>query len=133
MLHPFFKDFDDFFNSNWVSFVSTEQNPMDIVERDNEYEVKVVIPGVSKDDLSVSIDNGNLEIKAISKAKTNNEGDVFIIDSIREVSYSKSIPNIRKFGVDETKISSTYKNGILSIILPKAEEAKPKAIDITIE
>ena len=49
------------------------------------------------------------------------------------MSYSKSIPNIRKFGVEEGKISSIYKNGVLSIILPKAEEAKPKTIDIAIE
>ena len=133
MLQPFFKDFDELFNSNWVNFVTTDKNPMDIVERDNEYEVKVVVPGVAKDDLSVSIDNGNLEIKATSKVKTNTEKDVFIIDGIRDMSYSKSIPNKRKFGVEEGKISSTYKNGVLSIILPKAEEAKPKTIDIAIE
>ena len=133
MLQPFFKDFDELFNSNWVNFVTTDKNPMDIVERDNEYEVKVVVPGVAKDDLSVSIDNGYLEIKATSKVKTNTEKDVFIIDGIRDMSYSKSIPNIRKFGVEEGKISSTYKNGVLSIILPKAEEAKPKTIDIAIE
>ena len=40
---------------------------------------------------------------------------------------------LNQYGVDEAEISSMYKNGILSIILPKAEEAKPKSITVAVE
>ena len=67
---PWFQDIDDLFSNKWVSFATADTAfPMDIIERDGEYEVKVAVPGVDKENLSVTIEKGNLHIQASSKVQ----------------------------------------------------------------
>jgi len=134
MKSPFFRGLDDFFESKWVPFATTDTAfPMDIIERDEEYEVRVAVPGVNREKLSVTIDNGSLNIEASGEAATKNDTDTYILKGLKNFQYKRAIPNIAQYGVQEDKISSVYRNGILSIVLPKAEEIKPKTIAIEIE
>ena len=133
--NPIFRDLDEIMNSKWMPFATTETSfPMDIIERDDEYEVKVVVPGVNKENLTVTIENNSLHIEAISTATKADEGaGTYLLRGLKDFSYKRTIPNISQYGVDEAEISSMYKNCILSIILPKAEEAKPKSITVAVE
>ena len=134
MNSPFFKGLDDFFDSKWVSFATTDTAfPMDIIERDSEYEVKIAVPGVNRENLDVPINDGNLEINATGGATAVNESDTYLLRGLKNFEYKRTIPQIVRYGVLEDKISSVYKDVILSIVLPKAEEVKPKVIPVTVE
>ena len=102
---------------------------VDIYETKEEYRLKLEMPGVSKDDLSVTMDNNELVI----------EGKVH--ESVPENSKLKyaeySLYNYhRKFRVgndiDRNKIDATLENGILTLVLHKSEEAKPKKIEVKV-
>jgi len=101
----------------------------DIYETKEEYRLKLEMPGVSREDLSVTLDNNELII----------EGKVH--DTIPETGKLKyaeySLYNYyRAFRVgediDRNKIDATLENGILTLTLHKAEEAKPKKIEVKI-
>jgi HSP20 family protein len=103
---------------------------MDVHEdKDNVY-VKVELPGMKKEDIEVSMHEGNLSISG----ERRNE---------REQKEAESYRSERFFGrfqrtvalpspVAAEKVKAQYKDGILSILLPKTEEAKPKQIDVNV-
>ena len=134
MNSPFFRGLDDIFDNKWVSFATSDTSfPMDIIERDAEFEVKIAVPGVNKEKLSVTIEDGSLHIEASVEDLDNDEADTYILKGLKNFQYKRIISSIAKYGVQEDKITSTYKSGILSIVLPKAEETKPKTIAVEIE
>ena len=129
---PIWKNMDDFFDSKWVPFATADTGfPMDIIERDSEYEVKIAVPGVHKDNLSVTLEKGNLKINA-SVGKDTSE-DTYLLKGLKGFEYNRIIPNIAEYNVKAENISSVYKDGILSIFLPKEEEEKPRSIEVQVE
>ena len=129
---PIWKNMDDFFDSKWVPFATADTGfPMDIIERDSEYEVKIAVPGVQKENLSVTLEKGNLKIKA-SVSKDISE-DTYLLKGLKGFEYKRIIPNIAEYNVKAENISSIYKDGILSIFLPKEEEEKPRSIEVQVD
>ena len=104
---------------------------MDIIERDSEYEVKIAVPGVQRDDLSVTLEKCNLKINASSTI--NSAEETYLLKGLKGFEYNRVIPNIAEYNVKTDKISSVYKDGILSIILPKEEEEKPRLIEVQVD
>ena len=136
MKSPFFKDIDEFFGGNnmWVPFATQETAfPMDIIEREDEFEVKGAVPGVNRENLSVVIENGSLQISASGGATGEDDSGTYLLRGLKTFEYKRTIPNIGKYGVEQDKIKSTYKDGILTIVLPKSEEVKPKSISVEID
>ena len=133
---PWFRDIDDLFGNKWVSFATADTAfPMDIIDRDGEFEVRVAVPGVDREKLSVTMETGNLHIQASSKVvedRTNNT-EKYVLRGLKSFEYKRVIPNIAEYNVVAEKISSVYKDGILSITLPKAAEEKPKTIEVKVE
>jgi len=133
---PWFKDMDDLFGNKWISFATADTGfPMDIIDRNGEFEVKVAMPGVDRENLSVTMEKGNLHIQAsskISEDRTDNK-EKYVLRGLKSFEYKRIIPNIVEYNVVAEKISSVYKDGILSITLPKAEEEKPKTIEVKVE
>ena len=129
---PMWKNLDDFFDSKWVPFATADTGfPMDIIERDSEYEVKIAVPGVQRDDLSVTLEKGNLKINA--SCTINSAEETYLLKGLKGFEYNRVIPNIAEYNVKTDKISSVYKDGILSIILPKEEEEKPRLIEVQVD
>jgi HSP20 family protein len=96
------------------------QFPVDLYEdKDNTY-VRAELPGVIRDAISVEIVDGSLSIQASRKAKSG-EGTV---------SFSRlvSIPD----EVQTDKVAASYENGVLTVTLPRREEAKPKKINVSV-
>ena len=125
-----FSDFDDlfegFFSPRRVSRnVEGALVPaIDVTEDDNEYKIKAEIPGVKKEDLHVSVQDGVLTINAEKK-----EGRVIR----QERRYGKFVRSMRLGkDVDSSNVKAEYKDGILELTLPKVEEVKPKKISIDI-
>lgn len=94
-----------------------------IIESEKSFEIQMAVPGYNKKDIQIELENNVL---SIFNEKGQEEGKE-IKYTRREFGYgtfrrSFTLPKI----VDAAKISADYKNGILSVILPKIEEAKAR-------
>lgn len=101
--------------------------PVDIYETSDGLVVKADLPGVAKDGVDVSIENSLLTIRG--KATHSAPGEIVyreydLLNFYRQFELSER--------VDQTKISAELQNGVLTLNLPKAEEAKPRRIDVNV-
>jgi HSP20 family protein len=104
---------------------------VDMFERDNEVVVRAEIPDMSKEDIDISVLGNTLTIQGERKAEEEVKEDDYYC---REHSYGKFQRDITlPQGVDAENIKASYKNGILEVVLPKTEEAKPKKIEVAVE
>ena len=92
----------------------------DVTEDAENLYVKVELPGVKKEDITVELDDTVLTVTAKRAVKTP-EGDQNV-----EFKRSLDVPE----GVDATKIQAAYENGLLTLTLPKPEVVKPRRIDV---
>ena len=101
---------------------------VDILETENDFVLKVELPGVEKDDVEVSIDNRILTIKG---EKKNDCTDKKVHRT--ECRYGTFIRNFTlPQDVDVDKVEAACKNGVLSLTLTKMEQAKPKQIEVKV-
>lgn len=102
----------------------------DIAENSEEFVIKAELPGVSKDDVKVGIDNGVVRIQGERKQEKEEKDKRFhrVERSYGSFLRSFTLPT----NIDENKIAADYKDGILTVRLPKAPNAKPKSIDVKI-
>lgn len=102
----------------------------DIVEGDNEYEISVEAPGMTKDNIKISFTSGVLSISGEKKAEEKKDTKRYhrIERSYGYFERSFRLPQ----AVQSDKIKADIKDGILKVSVPKSEEAKPKQIDIKV-
>jgi HSP20 family protein len=105
--------------------------PIDVIENENDFLIKASIPGIDPDDLEIVFENNVLTIKG--EISGYEETDIARYH-IRERTFGKfsrsfSLPTL----IDETSITADYDAGVLTLNLPKSEEAKPKRIEVKIE
>lgn len=105
---------------------------MDVAERDKEYVVKVELPGVKKDDIDITVQNGLLTISAESKQKSEEKEKGRIIRQERR--YGKYVRHLRLDNdVDEGNVRARYEDGMLELTLPKVEAVQPKKIAVNVQ
>lgn len=104
---------------------------VDIAETDAEFVIKAEVPEVKKEDVKVSVENGVLTISGERKQEKEEKGKKFhrVERYYGSFSRSFSLPE----NVDDTKVKATFKDGVLTLALPKTEEIKPKAIEVKVE
>ncbi len=132
---PFFDDFDDFFNVP-KSYRRFENNVMktDIQEVDNNYVLKIDIPGAKKENISLKLEEGYLEVSYTVNEENNEKNNHGKF--LRKERYYGSMS--RSFYVGdsykETDIDASYADGVLTVKLPIFDETKkveePKKIEI---
>src|SRR5215469_12151438 len=126
--------FDDA-GRNWrtdePSATTTWSPSVDIFETENEIVVKAELPGLDRKDITLHLENNVLTLRGERKfeKETKEENYHRIERSYGNFSRSFSIPAT----VDEEKIRADYKDGVLKIVLPKKEQARPKQIKIASE
>lgn len=132
----FFDDFDNVVNNLFkpVRNVTNGQAlapSLDIAETDKAYVLKAELPGVGKDDLDVSIKDGLLTINAESKFEHDEEKQGRLIRQERR--YGKYVRSLRLGAdIDEPNVEAQYKDGVLTLTLPKTEEVQPRKIDVQV-
>ena len=105
---------------------------VDISETENEYLVRAELPGINKEDVHVTLENGILTLSAETRSESEERDGERVIR--QERSYGKYMRSLRLGkGINDQAVKASYKNGILEIIVPKAEEVKPKVIDVDIQ
>ncbi len=101
---------------------------VDMEETEEDYIVKAEIPGIKKDDINISIADNKVVIAGeVAEEKDVQEKNYYLKERARgKFSRGFTLPT----PVDSGKAEATFKDGILTLKLPKAEEAKPKQIEI---
>jgi len=105
--------------------------PANIVEKTGAYQVELAAPGMDKADFNVKLDGKILSISAEKKAATETENEKMIRKEFGYRSFKRSFTLDEK--IDATGITAKYENGILKLELPKKEEVKNAAKEITIQ
>jgi len=100
----------------------------DVTENNESYVIKAELPGVSKNDVKITVRENILTIKGEKKQeKEEKDHNLHRVErSYGSFERSFSLPSNLK----SDKIDAAYKDGVLTVTLPKAEEAKPKEIEV---
>ncbi len=102
----------------------------DVYEDKDNFVVKAELPGVKKEDISVSLHDGDLIVSGERKSETKSEetetyrAERFFGKFQRSVSLPPTVAN--------DKVKAEYKDGVLTVTLPKSEAAKPKQIEVNV-
>ncbi|MBI3592713.1 MAG: Hsp20/alpha crystallin family protein [Nitrospirae bacterium] len=103
---------------------------IDMYDRKNEIVVKAELPGVNKEDIDLSITKDSLTLKGEIKREEEIKEEAYYISERSCGSFTRTIT--LPVEIDSEKAKASFKNGILELVLPKKEEAKPKEIKIEV-
>jgi HSP20 family protein len=120
----YLRDEDTGLRGSWVPAV-------DIFETDaHDLVVRAELPGISSDDIEVTVENGTLVLKGEKKFEAEVKEDQYrrIERTYGTFHRSFTLPNT----VDTNKVSADVKNGVLTVKLPFREEAKPRTINVEV-
>ncbi len=102
---------------------------MDVSETEEKFAVAVELPGVSKDDIDITLEDGVLTINAETRREAEEKADGRVIRQERR--YGKYVRSMRLGSeIDETNVLANHKDGVLTLVLPKVEKAKPRKITV---
>ena len=131
--------FEDFFNDNFIprffdgdNWITKDSKvpAVNVEEDEKEYRIEVAAPGLEKEDLKVSINDGVLTISSEKKEEKEDKKDSYIRREFGYTSFCRSftLPD----EVDADNINAKHKNGVLHVSIPKAEAKVVPVKDIKI-
>jgi HSP20 family protein len=116
------------FNGKEMMTVADWIPSVDIGEDEGGFEVQAELPGIKREDVKVTLENGVLTLQGERKQDQEEKGRKILRT---ERSYGRFL---RRFtlpdSVDESQVKAEFKDGILALHLPKTEKAKPRAIEV---
>jgi HSP20 family protein len=117
-------------NHTEESALTTWAPAVDIYETPNELVVKADLPDVNEKDIDVRVENNLLTIRGERKFEksVSEENFLRVERTYGSFSHSFSLPNT----VNAEAIGAEYKNGVLTVTLPKREESKPRQVKVTV-
>lgn len=114
-------------NNEWEETPARVTFPIDVKDGEEAYEIFALLPGVTADDLNIQIVNDTVTIQGELKADVD-EKDSYLV---RERPTGRFMRVVRlPETVDSAKVDASLKDGVLTLIVPKAEEARPKTIKV---
>jgi HSP20 family protein len=104
---------------------------VDVAELDDRYEVKLELPGVPKDDVKISLEGDHLTVRGEKRQEKESKGKNYhrVERSYGAFQRSFTLPA----HVRSEKVEAAFTDGVLTVTLPKAEEARPKQIDVKVK
>lgn len=115
---------EDLVSGTWVPQV-------DVAETQEHILVRAEVPGMKQEDIQIEFENGLLTLRGERKLDKSDAGVTYHRVERIYGNFSRSFTLPRT--VDAEKISASYRDGVLEIIVPKKEEAKPKQIRIEVK
>ena len=102
--------------------------PMDVSETEQEIVATMDLPGIAREDIKVSVEDNVLSVKGEKRHESEEEGKHLQRTERFSGKFSRSfaLPSV----IDSGKITAEYKDGVLTVRLPKAETARPKEIEV---
>lgn len=101
---------------------SADRFPVDLYEDKDSFYVRAELPGIDRNDINVEVVENFLNVSAARKSKEDGKEESF------SFSRSVAIPE----SVQGDKVSAQYQDGVLTVTLPKKEEAKPRKIAVAV-
>ena len=129
---------NEFFNRGLSEFVGSDvvlnQPATNVTETNDAFKLELAAPGFDKKDFALHVEDGLLTIQAKHEEKTEEKaenGDRFLRREFRYEAFTRSFKLPKAVNIEA--IAAVYENGILNVVLPKREEAKPltKTIQIS--
>jgi HSP20 family protein len=122
--------FDDFFKGGGrgVSLLNSEPDwfrtapGFEVSETDDEVRVKAEMPGMEEEDIEVTLDENILTIRGEKKAETEEKKRSYYVSELHYGEFQRSIP--LPAGIDQDKVKARFKKGVLTLTLPKTEQAQ---------
>ncbi len=109
--------------------VGTWYPPVDISEEVDRVVLRAEIPGVSRDDIDINVENGTITLRGEKKhEKQIDRENAYRVERFYGT-FSRSF--VLPTTINAEAIKATYKDGVLEVILPKAEEARPRKIQVS--
>ncbi len=104
---------------------------LDVIERETEYRITVDLPGMSESDVKVEVLEDTLTISGerVTSGEESREGYRRIERASGSFSRTLTLPK----GIAPASIHATFKHGVLEVIVPKPESAKPQQVQIAVE
>lgn len=102
----------------------------DVVERENEIQVVCELPGLTRDEVELSLENNVLTITGEKQEHRDQggEGDTYHLSERRWGRFSRSFVLPRE--VDQDRINAHFENGVLTVSIPKSEKVRRRKIEI---
>lgn len=119
---PIFKRFEDY---------GVKHPVVDMFDKDDEIVVKAEVPGVSKEDVNISLTDSTLTIKGETKEEKEVKEDDYYYSERSHGKFARMITLPEK--VESNKVTAEFNDGVLEIHLPKAPEAKAKEIKVKVK
>jgi len=122
-------DMRRFFNlGNYESDTVWRPN-VDIIDNEDSYELKAELPGLKKKDINISVEDGILKLSGEKKTEDEKKEKNY---HLRESYYGKFERSFRlPQDAESDKIKAEFNDGVLEVIIPKSEKAKPKQIQVS--
>lgn len=120
---------DEFFNDAVKTRRNTFVPSIDVSETEDQFLISAELPGMDKDNIDISLENGRLSISGERSFEKEDKGKKYhrVESSYGSFERSFQLPD----NVDEESISATYENGLLNISIDKSEDKVKKQIEIS--
>lgn len=104
---------------------------VNIVESKDDVTLTFEVPGLDKGDIKVTVADGVLTVAGERKAESKEDGKDYVRNEFHYGQFSRSftLPD----SVDAGKVSADYKNGLLTVSMPRKEETKPKEVEVKVK
>jgi len=130
---PAFSLFDDIFSRELFNWGNNNYSPtgttvpsVNIKETADSYEVEVAAPGMQKKDFTIQLEGNLLTLSSVKEQQEETKEENYTRREFSYQSFQRSF-ELPKNVVDEENINARYENGLLSLSIPKLDQAKQKA------
>jgi len=117
---------NDLFNSDWMPRVETTTPSVNVLEDENEFKVEFAVPGMSKEDFKVQVNDNNTMVVSVEKSAKNEDkdGKKYLRRDFSYTNFTQTftLPD----NIDKKSIVAKVDNGMLIVDLPKMKEEQKK-------
>lgn len=122
--------FDQFLTDGDNQLSESMNAAMDVAETEHAFEVKMDLPGVESKDVDIQIDNNTLTVRGHRSEETEEKDEEKQFHRIERYSGSFSRSVVLPNAINEDETMAEFRDGVLKVIIPKTEDAKPRKIKI---
>jgi HSP20 family protein len=119
---------ESFVNPTW-QLGEGQLVPLDVHQDDDEVTVVAHLPGVKPEEVDITVEGETLTISGDTTEKTSEEKGQVILREIRRGRFVRTLT--LPVGLEADKATATFEDGVLTLVIPKAEATKPRQIKIT--